>query len=198
MNELMSPTVAKVATALIKATANFDPAIRDSENLHFKSKFVSLAAVNRAVDPALLTEGLLVVQQTDVIDGQNTIVSRLLHESGEWLAGYYRLTPAKQNDPQAEGSAMTYGRRYAKMALLGIAPEDDDGNAASRPPTQAAATPEDPSPYHAAIAAAATMDELSSAGAMVAAATLAERDRVELREAYTEQMAYLKGTPEGP
>lgn len=194
MTELMSESITELTKALVKAAARFKPAVKDSENPHFRSKFVSLAGVNEAVDGALIAEGLFVSQQTAVVDGQNVIVSRLLHTSGEWLAGYYKLTPVKQNDPQAEGSALTYGRRYAKMALLGIAPEDDDGNAASAPPrVQQAAPNEDPQPYHAAIAAATDLTELASAGAMVAAATLSSGDRQELRAAYTERQAALKG-----
>lgn len=195
MTELMSPTITELTKALVKAAGKFKPAVKDSENPHFRSKFVSLAGVNDAVDTALLAEGLFLSQQTDVIDGVNVIVSTLLHSSGEWLRGVYKLTPAKQNDPQAEGSAMTYGRRYAKMALLGIAPEDDEGNAASRTPTPQADVGqyEDPQPYHDAIAAAATTDQLSSAGAMVAAATLKNSDRQELRAAYTEQLTALRG-----
>lgn len=198
MTELMSPTTTELTKALVKAAGKFKPAVKDSENPHFRSKFVSLAGVNDAVDAALLGEGLFLSQQTDVIDGTNVIVSTLLHSSGEWLRGVYKLTPAKQNDPQAEGSAMTYGRRYAKMALLGIAPEDDDGNAASRlasPPTVAN---EDPQPYHAALAAATTRQELDSAGAMIAAATLKGSDRQELRAAYTEQLDALKATADAP
>lgn len=133
MTDLMSPTTSEITKALVSAAENFRPAVKDSENPHFRSKFVSLAGVNDAVDAALLANGLFLSQQTDVIDGANVIVSLLLHTSGEWLRGIYKLTPVKQNDPQAEGSAMTYGRRYAKMALLGVAPEDDDGNAASAP-----------------------------------------------------------------
>jgi len=194
--ELMSPTTTELTKALVKAASKFKPAVKDSENPHFRSKFVSLAGVNEAVDAALLSEGLFLSQQTDVIGGTNVIVSTLLHSSGEWLRGVYKLTPAKQNDPQAEGSAMTYGRRYAKMALLGIAPEDDDGNAASRAPApqEDVGQYEDPQPYHKAIAAAVTVDQLSSAGAMVAAATLKSGDRIQLRAAYTEQLTALKGT----
>jgi hypothetical protein len=58
------------------------------------------------------------------------LVTRLIHESGEWLGSRYPVHPVKA-DPQGEGSALTYARRYALMALVGIAPEDDDGNAAN-------------------------------------------------------------------
>lgn len=198
--ELMSSTISELTKALVKAAGKFKPAVKDSENPHFRSKFVSLAGVNEAVDAALLSEGLFPSQQMSIVDGGNVIVTRLLHVSGEWLASYYKLTPVKQNDPQAEGSALTYGRRYAKMALLGIAPEDDDGNAASAPPRAQtpAADYEDPAPYKAAIAAAADLTELASAGAMTGAAHLSQQHRVELREAYTKQQDKLKGSQELP
>src|SRR5690606_24979315 len=70
-----------------------------------------------------------IVQQTDIEDARTVLITRLVHESGEWIAGKYPIHPVKA-DPQGEGSALTYARRYALMAIAGIAPEDDDGNAA--------------------------------------------------------------------
>ncbi len=62
------------------------------------------------------------------------LVTTLRHVSGNTIEGMLPLEPAKPRDPQSMGSAITYARRYAYMAILGIAAEDDDGNAASRKP----------------------------------------------------------------
>jgi hypothetical protein len=73
----------------------------------------------------------------------------LMHSSGEWISGVLEIKPVK-TDPQGIGSALTYARRYGLMAMIGIAPEDDDGNAASqsnkqlkeaRPPAQSRPAP---------------------------------------------------------
>jgi hypothetical protein len=55
-----------------------------------------------------------------------------VHESGEMLECGKLHVPAAKQDPQGYGSALTYARRYSLMAACGIAPEDDDGNAASK------------------------------------------------------------------
>lgn len=126
---LTSESIAKIMPALIKAQSDFAPAVKAKVNPHFKSKYVPLDAVIDAIAEPLRNNGIAIVQQTDVVDAQTILVTRLIHESGEWLAGRYPVHPIKA-DPQGEGSALTYARRYALMAIAGIAPEDDDGNAA--------------------------------------------------------------------
>lgn len=137
MTALQSDSVAEITKALIQAMRAFKPAVKDSENPHFRSKFVSLEGVYDAVRDALLDNGIASVQPTKIVDGKTVLVTKLLHTSGEWLSGEYPVNAVKQ-DPQGEGSAMTYARRYALMAMVGIAPEDDDGNAASAQPNRPA------------------------------------------------------------
>jgi hypothetical protein len=129
---LQSESIDQIVPALIKAKASFKAAVKDASNPHFKSKYVSLDGVIDAIDGALLENGIFQTQPTAMPEGGKTVLhTRLLHISGQWLGGEYPIHPIK-NDPQAEGSALTYARRYALMALAGIAPEDDDGNAASK------------------------------------------------------------------
>lgn len=127
---LTSESITKITPALIKAQGDFAPAVKAKVNPHFKSKYVPLDAVLDAIAEPLRANGIAILQQTDVEDAQTILVTRLVHESGEWIAGRYPVHPVKA-DPQGEGSALTYARRYALMALVGIAPEDDDGNAAT-------------------------------------------------------------------
>jgi ERF superfamily len=191
---MMSESIAKISPALIKARAAFNPAVKDGTNPHFGSKFVSLAGVITAIDLALDANGLIVLQPTRIgDDGKTVLVTTLLHESGEWIAGEYPVTAAKQNDPQAEGSAMTYARRYALMAMVGIAPEDDDGNAAS-----AAAKPARPSKpvvkpdFNRQIAAASNPDGLAKVGAAIAAAEMTPEERTTLRASFSARMAEVR------
>jgi hypothetical protein len=136
---LTSDSISAFMPAFLKAQAAFKPAIKDATNPHFKSKYVALDGVLEAVAKPLRDCGIAIVQQTDIEDAQTVLITRLIHESGEWIAGRYPVHPVKA-DPQGEGSALTYARRYALMALVGIAPEDDDGNAA----TEAARKPVTP------------------------------------------------------
>lgn len=135
---LTSDTITKIMPALIKAQGDFAPAVKAKVNPHFKSKYVPLDAVLDAIAEPLRNNGIAILQQTDIQDARTVLVTRLVHESGEWIAGRYPVHPVKA-DPQGEGSALTYARRYALMALVGIAPEDDDGNAAVKATEKTAA-----------------------------------------------------------
>jgi hypothetical protein len=129
MMMLTSETITKIMPSLIKAQGEFAPAVKAKVNPHFKSKYVPLDVVLDAIAEPLRNNGIAIIQQTDILDGRMVLLTRLVHESGEWIAGRYPVQPVKA-DPQGEGSALTYARRYALMAIAGIAPEDDDGNAA--------------------------------------------------------------------
>lgn len=123
----------QIAAAFIKAKKAFAPAIKNATNPHFKSKYVDLAACIEAVDEPFLANGIAMYQETFEDATGVTVETVLLHESGEMIRCGRLHVPASKQDPQGYGSALTYARRYSLMAACGIAPEDDDGNAASRP-----------------------------------------------------------------
>lgn len=127
---MKSETIGKLAEALSKAQGMMKGAIKDSENPYFRSAYADLSSVWEACREPLSKHGLSVVQTTEISGaGEPIIVTTLLHSSGEWISGELLVKPVKP-DPQSIGSAITYGRRYALSALVGIAPEDDDGEAA--------------------------------------------------------------------
>jgi hypothetical protein len=123
----------KIAPAFIKAKKEFGPALKDRTNPAFKSKYADLGACLDAVDDALLNNGIAVMQETFMDDSGVTVETVFIHESGETIRGGKLHVPARKQDPQGYGSALTYARRYSLQAACGIAPEDDDGNAASAP-----------------------------------------------------------------
>lgn len=123
----------KISKAFVQAQKAFAPALKSSSNPHFKSKYADLAACVEAVIDALNAQGIGLMQRTAHSDDGVTVETVLIHESGEQLSGGYLHVPASKQDPQGYGSALTYARRYSLMATCGIAPEDDDGNAASKP-----------------------------------------------------------------
>jgi hypothetical protein len=134
---------ANLATALANAQKEIANPKFDSSNPHFKSKFASLAAVRNAIIPVLAKHGLAVVQDLQSTDRGISCLTILLHASGERLDVGPLVMPATKPDAQGFGSAATYARRYALLALVGVAGEDDDdGNAASAPNAQAAITSE--------------------------------------------------------
>ena len=130
-----------IAAAFVKAQQAFGPALKTSNNPHFKSKYADLSNVVEAVIDALNSNGIAMIQQTHEDTTGVTVETLFLHESGESILSGKLHVPAAKQDPQGYGSALTYARRYSLMAACGIAPEDDDGNAASRPAPKPAARP---------------------------------------------------------
>lgn len=135
-----SEQINEIATALSKAQSEIEGAVKDVRNDFFKSKYADLHGVWDACRDALVKNGLSVAQTTEtplspfssdkVDDGYITVVTRLMHSSGQWIQGRLRMKPVKP-DPQSVGSCITYARRYALAAIVGVAQMDDDGNAAS-------------------------------------------------------------------
>ena len=121
-----------IASALVKAQRGFAPALKTSTNPHFRSKYVDLAGCVEAVVDSLNAAGIALIQRTSEDATGVTVETVFVHESGEMLECGKLHVPASKQDPQGYGSALTYARRYSLMAACGIAPEDDDGNAASR------------------------------------------------------------------
>ena len=121
-----------IASALVKAQRGFAPALKTSTNPHFRSKYVDLAGCVEAVVDSLNAAGIALIQRTSQDDTGVTVETVFVHESGEMLECGKLHVPAAKQDPQGYGSALTYARRYSLMAACGIAPEDDDGNAASK------------------------------------------------------------------
>lgn len=120
-----------IALALAKAQMEMGPALKDSVNPAFKSKYADLAAVMAACLPALNRNEIAVVQPVCQDEFGRSVKTILIHSSGETLECSVPLIVAK-NDMQGLGSAMTYARRYGLMSMAGIAPDDDDGNAAAK------------------------------------------------------------------
>jgi hypothetical protein len=148
-----------IATALVKAQKAFGPALKSSTNPHFKSKYADLSACVEAVIEGLNEAGIAMIQRTSEDMNGVTVETVFIHESGEMLECGKLHVPASKQDPQGYGSALTYARRYSLMAACGIAPEDDDGNAATRKPIP---TP-DITDHLAAIEASGNSDELAKA-----------------------------------
>lgn len=130
----MSET-ATIYKALLVARAEFGPVIKDKKNPHFKSMYATLESVIDAVSESLHKNGLVLIQSPDCGPDGAVLVTTLVEvTSGTSISCRYPLSPVKPNDPQALASALTYARRYSALSLLGIAPEDDDGNAAAEKP----------------------------------------------------------------
>jgi len=123
--------IKQVAAALVKAQKAFGPALKTNTNPAFKSRYADLSACVEAVVDALNENGIMLMQRNIECASGVTVETVFIHESGETLSSGPLHVPATKQDAQGYGSALTYARRYSLMAACGIAPEDDDGNAAT-------------------------------------------------------------------
>jgi hypothetical protein len=131
-----SQTIAKISAALVKAQAEMGNAKKESTNPFFKSKYADLNAIREAVLPVLNKHGIAVIQPTIVGENsnyRNYVKTILLHESGEYISGLTEIVCSRPNDAQAQGSGLTYARRYGLQSIVNVGADDDDGNSASQP-----------------------------------------------------------------
>lgn len=126
----LSANIAKISQAILLAQRSMGDAVKGSKNPFFKSSYADLNSIREAVMPALNANGITVMQPTVYEEGVAFVETLLLHESGEFIASVTPIVVAKQNDPQALGSAISYARRYGLQSLLSVGAVDDDGEGA--------------------------------------------------------------------
>jgi hypothetical protein len=142
-----SESINELAAALAKAQGAIQGAVKDSVNPAFKSKYADLASVWDACRGPLAANGLSIAQLPAVQDdGRVAVTTVLMHLSGQFLSTTFSIRPGK-DDAHGIGSAVTYARRFSLAAMVGVAPEDDDGNAAAQKPAQAQAKATPPAGY---------------------------------------------------
>ena len=121
-----SESIAALAAALCKAQSQMGGAVKSADNPFFKSKYADLSSVVQAVKQPFADNGLSYVQFPISTQSAMGVVTRLMHESGEYMEQEYYL-PLQKLDPQSAGSAISYARRYSLQAVAGIPAGDDDG-----------------------------------------------------------------------
>jgi len=159
-----SEEIDKISKALLVAQKRLTIAKKDESNAFLKNKFASLVSVIKAVKGPLNDAGITFIQPPVTLDDKSGVVTRLVHESGQWLEATL-LMPLPKQDPQAVGSAVSYARRYCLMSWLGIPQADDDAELAM-PERKSTKKKAKATPKHAAatkaLNATKSMDELKS------------------------------------
>lgn len=141
-----STSIKNIAAALLTFQVKVDKIRKDAKNPFFNSSYASLPHIQEAIHDALVETNLVYSQ---LPDGENGLTTLIMHtESGEYLQSTYTMRPVKQ-DPQGVGSCITYQKRYALVAALGLTiDEDDDGNTATHgskiPESKQNGTPDKP------------------------------------------------------
>ena len=123
---IQSEQISDIAKALCKVQAEVSGAKKGSTNPFFKSKYADLASIIEASKASLASNGLAITQWFNESNENNVrVCTTLMHESGQFLTSHLDI-PLVKKDPQAMGSAITYGRRYSLAAILNMAQIDDD------------------------------------------------------------------------
>lgn len=118
-----------IAAAYIKARAEIGGTVGKDAKGNY-GRYATLAAITDAITLPLSKHGLAIIQEATLDSDGVTVETTLLHESGATMQFAPLTMPLTDRKPQAVGSAITYGRRYALAAVCGLAPDDDDGQAA--------------------------------------------------------------------
>lgn len=133
---MKSEQINELMAALAKAQGEMRPALKDSTNPHFRSRFADLASVWDACREPLSKHGLAIVQSVVNKDGEQYLETTLGHSSGQWISSEMRL-PIQKPGPQELGSCLSYCRRYSLAAIVGVYQDDDDGEKGERLPLSA-------------------------------------------------------------
>lgn len=172
-HHMQSESIGNLALALAKAQGEMGAAAKDANNPHFKSRYADLASIMDACRAPLAKHGLAVSQlPCRENDGSVGLTTILLHESGEFLGSSLTARPAQEN-PQVVGSLLTYLRRYALAAIVGVVSDDDDGETAAAPARKPAPRQEPPQAFMR------NVTEVAS----VLGATVERVERIEHRDA---------------
>lgn len=134
MTDLQSPTIGKIAAALVKAQSTMGVALKDTTGQIGQNKgykYADLASVITAARDALALNDLAAIQRPMPSDKGVCVQTMLVHSSGEWITDGGLHLPLTKVDPQGAGMSITYARRYGLAAMLGIVQDDDDGAAAT-------------------------------------------------------------------
>ena len=126
-----------IATALLEFHKTNPSAFEDKRNPHFKNQYASLESVINTVRTASQF-GLTFTQEMD-FEGDITFVRTvMMHSSGDTRVSRTKIVSKDPNDPQKQGSAISYAKRYGLQSIFGLPSDDDDGEIANKdgkPPT---------------------------------------------------------------
>lgn len=193
---ICSDKIDQIIPALLEAQKAFGKVVADTENKHLKTKYAKLISYLDAVVPRLHDKGIIIAQPTRVFDGVTILETRLIHAAScQWIGSEYIIRPTK-SDHQAEGSALTYARRYSLASLLGLSSEDDDddgnGAIAGKPNNSSDEKMKEAEKYKQEIPTA-TAERLVEIGKKLAGLGIPQDKLSELRDAWAKRNKELSG-----
>lgn len=127
-----SESIINISQALLASQKKIGSAKKGAENPFFHSKYADLGSVMEACKDALNENGITILQPIDSDEHGVYVETTLLHESGEWISASMRIAPKSETNPQDQGSAISYARRYSLQSMVFIPAEDDDAEKATQ------------------------------------------------------------------
>lgn len=132
-----SDNLDQIAPALSALQGNIKNPQNTATNPFFKSKYAPLSDILNLARPLLFEHGLSLIQSPGGSENDVSVTTLIVHKSGQWIESDPLILKPDKVTPQGAGSAITYARRYAVSAMLGISSEDDDdGNHAEKNETK--------------------------------------------------------------
>jgi len=122
-----SESIIKIIPALLEVQKKIEAVEKKADNPFFHSKYADLNSLIDACKEILNTNNIVILQP---ISDQH-VETILIHNSGEWLSSKTKIVCKSDNNPQDQGSAITYARRYGLQSMLFMSAEDDDGEKAT-------------------------------------------------------------------
>jgi hypothetical protein len=149
--------------ALMRAQQAFGPVLKNATNPHLKSKYADLGSVIETITGPLTDNGLLFFQTIQPgADVPELVTAIALAATGDKIESRVPLISKDPSNPQSFGATLTYFRRYSLLAMCGIAPEDDDGHAATQQPTARATSPRPPTQQHSPVSGRVDITEAAN------------------------------------
>lgn len=130
MEQTQSDSIDELAKAMVKVQLGLPGAKKSNKNDFYKSNYADIKDCIEAGREILSENGLVVIQTFGGSADTPSVITTLMHTSGQWIKGEGFMTPDKKG-PQGTGSALTYGRRYGYSAIIGLHQEDDDAEGAT-------------------------------------------------------------------
>ena len=152
--ELENP--AKTKTAKVKGTSK-----KTGKEFEMSYTYADIGDVLASARPILAKHGISITQVPLPKGSMMMLVTRLSH-SGQWIEGDYPVCQIGA-DHQQMGSALTYSRRYALTAMIGVAAEDDDDGANAASPQRPSQQTQSREPEGPSAAAQYAADQLRQA-----------------------------------
>jgi len=124
-----SPEINEIAKAMSLAQSQMKPAIKDSTNPHYKSKYSDISSVWEAIREPITLNGMTIWQDVTTQEKAVSVTTRIVHSSGQWVEFGPLSIPITKQDAHGVGSGVSYAKRYALCAAVGVVSSDEDDDA---------------------------------------------------------------------